>query len=111
MSFSINKQRLTRYDTGRVAFDENILNARVTYQFTKATFARFILDYSTLNARLRSQALFGWTPSPGTAFYVGYNDDLNYESLHPFTNQIVPGFRRNSRTFFIKFSYHIRRSF
>ena len=111
MSFSINKQRLKRYDTGLVAFDENILNGRGTYQFTKATFARLILDYSTLNARLRTQALFGWTPSPGTAFYVGYNDDLNYATAHPFTNQIVPGFRRNSRTFFIKASYLIRRSF
>ena len=111
MSFSINKQRLRRYDTGLLAFDENILNGRGTYQFTKATFARLILDYSTLNARLRTQALFGWTPSPGTAFYVGYNDDLNYATAHPFTNEIVPGFRRNSRTFFIKASYLIRRSF
>jgi len=111
LSFSINKQRLRRYDTGLLAFDENILNGRGTYQFSKATFARLILDYSTLNARLRTQALFGWTPSPGTAFYVGYNDDLNYATAHPFTNEIVPGFRRNSRTFFIKASYLIRRSF
>jgi Carbohydrate family 9 binding domain-like/Domain of unknown function (DUF5916) len=111
MSFSVNKQRLRRYDTGRVAFDVNIFTTRGTYQFTKATFARVILDYSTINSRLRSQALFGWTPSPGTAFYVGYNDDLNYDTPHPFTNQIVPGFRRNSRTFFIKMSYLIRRSF
>lgn len=110
-SLSLNKQRLRRYDTGLVAFDVNILTARGTYQFTKATFARVILDYNTLNSRLRSQALFGWTPSPGTAFYAGYNDDLNYESQHPFTGQIVPGFRRNSRTFFIKMSYLIRRGF
>jgi len=55
--------------------------------------------------------LFGWTPSPGTAFYAGYNDDLNYDSPHPFTTQLVPGFRRNSRTFFIKASYLIRKGF
>ena len=88
-----------------------IMTARGTYQFTKATFARLILDYNTLNSRLRSQALFGWTPSPGTAFYAGYNDDLNYASPHPFTTQLVPGFRRNARTFFIKASYLIRRGF
>jgi hypothetical protein len=110
-SFSINHQRLRRYDTGLVAYRINILTARGTYQFTKATFARVILDYNTLNSRLRSQALFGWTPSPGTAFYAGYNDDLNYASPHPFTTQIVPGFRRNSRTFFIKASYLIRKGF
>ena len=110
-SFSINSQRLKRYDTDRVAYRINILTLRGTYQFTKATFARLILDYNTLNSRLRSQALLGWTPSPGTAFYAGYNDDLNYDSPHPFTTNLVPGFRRNSRTFFIKASYLIRKGF
>ncbi|HKG46491.1 MAG TPA: DUF5916 domain-containing protein [Pyrinomonadaceae bacterium] len=109
--FSINSQRLRRYDTNRVAFKINILTFRGTYQFSKATFTRLILDYNTLNSRLRSQALFGWTPSPGTAFYAGYNDDLNYASPHPFTAQLVPGFRRNARTFFIKASYLIRKGF
>jgi hypothetical protein len=109
--FNINSQRLRRYDTDRVAFAVNILTLRGTYQFTQATFTRLILDYNTLNSRLRSQALFGWTPSPGTAFYAGYNDDLNYDSRHPFTREIVPGFRRNARTFFIKASYLIRRGF
>jgi hypothetical protein len=110
-SFSVNSQRFKRYDTDRVAFNVNILTTRGTYQFTKATFARLILDYNTMNSRLRSQALFGWTPSPGTAFYAGYNDDLNYDSRHPFTREIVPGFRRNSRTLFIKMSYLIRKGF
>ncbi|HYJ86570.1 MAG TPA: DUF5916 domain-containing protein [Pyrinomonadaceae bacterium] len=110
-SFSLTKQRLVRHDTGLVAFDINILTGRATYQFSKATFARLILDYNTLNSRLRAQALFGYTPSPGTSFYVGYNDDMNYDSPNPFTAEIVPGFRRNSRTFFVKASYLIRRSF
>jgi len=110
-SFSVNTQKFKRYDTDRVAFNVNILTMRGTYQFTKATFARLILDYNTMNSRLRSQALFGWTPSPGTAFYAGYNDDLNYDSRHPFTREIVPGFRRNSRTLFIKMSYLIRKGF
>jgi hypothetical protein len=110
-SFSLNYQRLRRYDTDRTAFALNIMTWRSTYQFSKATFARLILDYNTLNSRLRAQGLLGWTPSPGTAFYAGYNDDMNYESQHPFTGQLVPGFRRNSRTFFIKASYLIRRSF
>ena len=111
MQFGINSQRLKRYDTDKVAFNVNILSARGTYQFTKATFARLILDYNTINSRLRSQALLGWTPSPGTAFYAGYNDDMNYDSRHPFTREIVPGFRRNTRVLFIKMSYLIRRGF
>jgi hypothetical protein len=110
-SLSLNKQRLVRNDTGLVAFDVNILTWRGTYQFTKATFSRAIVDYNTLNSRVRAQLLAGWTPSPGTSFYLGYNDDVNYESAHPFTNQLVPGFRRNSRTFFVKMSYLLRKSF
>jgi hypothetical protein len=111
MSLNLNKQRLSRYDTGRIAYDVNIWTFRGTYQFTKATFARAIVDYNTLNSRVRSQLLLGWTPSPGTSFYVGYNDDMNYNSPNPFTGQLTPGFRRNSRTFFIKMSYLIRKSF
>jgi hypothetical protein len=110
-SISLNKQRLVRNDTGLTAFDVNIWTWRGTYQFTKSYFARAIVDYNTLNSRVRAQFLTGWTPSPGTSFYSGYNDDVNYASAHPFTSQIVPGFRRNSRTFFVKMSYLIRRSF
>jgi hypothetical protein len=104
------KNRLVRKDTDRVAFDTNIFTLRSTYQFTKFTFARAIVDYNTLNRRARSQFLFGWTPNPGTAFYAGYNDDLNY-GFNSISSSIVPGFRRNSRTFFIKMSYLFRKSF
>jgi cellulose/xylan binding protein with CBM9 domain/uncharacterized protein DUF5916 len=110
-SLSLNKQRLVREDTGKVAFDVNILTWRGTYQFTKAWFARAIVDYNTLNSRARSQFLLGWTPSPGKSFYAGYNDDMNYNTVHPFSSQLVPGFRRNSRTFFIKMSWLFRKSF
>ncbi len=111
LNFKLVKQRLVRNDTGRTAFDVNILTARSSYQFTQATFARAIIDYNTLSQRARAQFLAGWTPSPGTSFYVGYNDDLNLNEMNPFTRQLVPGFRRNSRTFFIKMSYLLRKSF
>jgi hypothetical protein len=77
--FRLDKQTTISYDTDRVAYAINILTLPGRYQFSKATFARLILDYNTFNSRLRSQALIGWTPSPGTAFYAGYNDDLNYD--------------------------------
>ncbi len=110
ISLDYTKDRLTRYDTGRVAFDDNILALRTTYQFTRFTFARARVDYDTLAALIRAQFLVGWTPNPGTSFYVGYNDDLNRNGFNPFTNQLEPGFRRNGRTFFIKMSYLFRRS-
>jgi hypothetical protein len=108
---SYTKERLTRYDTGRLAFDENIVSLRTTYQFTRFIFARGRLDYDTLASNVKGQFLLGWTPNPGTAFYVGYNDDLNRNGYSPFSGQLEPGFRRNGRTFFIKLSYLFRRSF
>lgn len=110
-SLNYTKSRLRRYDTGLLAFDEDIYSLRSTYQFTRFLFTRGRLDYSLLNAQMQSEFLLGWTPNPGTSLYVGYNDDLNYNGFNPFTNQFEPGFRRNGRRFFIKMSYLIRRSF
>nr|QEO74651.1 hypothetical protein [uncultured bacterium] len=105
------KDRLIRNDTGLVAFDDNIVSLRSTYQFTRFVFARARIDYDSLEANVRGQFLLGWTPNPGTSFYVGYNDDINHNGFNPFTGQLEPGFRRNGRTFFIKMSYLFRRSF
>ncbi|MDQ3256414.1 MAG: DUF5916 domain-containing protein, partial [Acidobacteriota bacterium] len=110
-SLDYTKSRLVRRDTGRLAFDDNIFSLRSTYQFTRFTFARARMDYSTISSGVRGQFLLGWTPNPGTSLYVGYNDDLNRNGFSPFTGQLEPGFRRNGRTFFIKMSYLFRRSF
>ena len=111
LSLDYTKDRLVRRDTGLVAYDDNIFTLRGTYQFTRFTFARARIDYDTLAASVRGQFLMGWAPNPGTSFYVGYNDDANYNGFGPFTGRLEPGFRRNGRTFFIKMSYLIRRSF
>lgn len=111
LSLNYNKSRLRRYDTGLVAFDDNIYAFRGTYQFTRFLSARARVDYDTLASNVRGQFLLGWTPNPGTAFYVGYNDDMNRNGFNPFTGDLEPGFRRNGRTFFIKMSYLIRKSF
>jgi hypothetical protein len=111
LTLDYTKDRLVRSDTGRVAFDENIFVLRSTYQFTRFTFARARVDYDTLAASVRGQFLLGWAPNPGTSFYVGYNDDLNFNGYGPFTGRLENGFRRNGRTFFIKMSYLFRRSF
>jgi hypothetical protein len=110
-SLDYRKASLKRNDTGLTAFNDNIFTLRTTYQFTRFLFARGRVDYSTLATSVRGQFLFGWTPNPGTSFYVGYNDDLQRNGFNPFTRQLEPGLRRNGRTFFIKASYLFRRSF
>jgi hypothetical protein len=102
------KNRLRRDDTGLVAFDDNIYSWRGTYNFTRFIGARARIDYSTLDARARAQFLFAWTPNPGTALYVGYNDDVNRNGFNPINGQFEPGLQRNGRTFFIKLSYLFR---
>jgi hypothetical protein len=110
-TLSFTKERLKRYDTGRVAFDENIVSLRTTYQFSRFLFARGRVDFDSIASNVKGQFLLGYTPNPGTAFYVGYNDDLNRRGFNPFSGQIEPGLRRNGRTFFIKMSYLFRKSF
>jgi len=111
VSLSFTKERLRRYDTGLLAFDENIVSMRATYQFTRFIFARGRIDFDSLASNVKGQFLFGWTPNPGTALYIGYNDDLNRNGFNPFSGQLEPGFRRNGRTFFVKMSYLFRKSF
>ena len=111
LALSFSKNRLRRHDSGLVAFDENIASLKATYQFTRFAFARARVDFDSIASNFRGQFLFGWTPNPGTALYVGYNDDMNRRGFNPFSGQLEPGFRRNGRTFFIKASYLIRHSF
>lgn len=111
LTLDYTKDRLVRRDTGRVAFDDNIFTLRGLYQFTRFTFARARIDYDTLQSSVRGQFLLGWAPNPGTSFYAGYNDDLNFNGFGPVSGRLEPGFRRNGRTFFIKMSYLFRKSF
>lgn len=105
------KSRLVRDDTRLVAYDDDIYSVRATYQFTRFVAARARVDYTSLQSRARAQFLFAWTPNPGTAFYAGYNDDVNRNGYSPTSGLYEPGFRRNGRTFFVKMSYLFRKSF
>jgi hypothetical protein len=104
----------------------------VNYQFTRAISARVIVEYdSTLANPLQTslertkqvgtQALLTWLPHPGTAVYIGYNDDLqNLDrtlckrlqngACDP-NNTIVPrssSYLNDGRQVFIKASYLFR---
>lgn len=111
ISLEYTKDKLTRNDTKKVAFDDNIFTVRSTYQFTRFIFARTRIDYDSLTSNVTGQMLLGWNPSPGTAFYAGYNDNFNYNGFSPYTGQLEPRFERNNRTFFIRASYLFRKSF
>ena len=111
ISFEYSKNILIRKDTDQTAFDSNIATIRSTYQFTRFVFVRLRMDYDSLESNVKGQFLFGWNPSPGKAFYVGYNDDFNYNGFNPYSENGEPRFARNNRTFFIRLSYLFRKSF
>jgi hypothetical protein len=109
-SVSYRKSRLVRNDNRVRTFDADIMSLRSTYQFTRFVFTRMRLDYDSLRQNFAGQLLLGWNPSPGKAFYVGYNDNFNYNGFNPYTGQLENGFERNSRTFFIRASYLFRKT-
>lgn len=111
MSVSYRKSRLVRHDSRVRSFDADLITLRSTYQFTRFLFTRVRLDYDATRKNYSGQALLGYAPSPGTAFYVGYNDAFKRNGFSDFTGQFEPGFNRNSRTFFIRASYLFRKSF
>lgn len=102
------KSRLTRDDTRRVAWNENLVGGRVTQQLGRFAFVRARADWSSLRANLQAEVVGGWTPTPGTALYLGYHDDVNHDGYSPFTGRPEGGWSRNARAFFAKLSYAVR---
>jgi len=72
---------------GAFVYESQVLRTKVNYQFTKALSARVIVEYDSTLAnsaetslprtkQVGTEALFTWLPHPGTAIYIGYNNDL-----------------------------------
>jgi hypothetical protein len=68
-------------------YESQTFRTKINYQFTRAISARVILEYDSTLAnpaesslsrtkQIGSQALLTWLPHPGTAIYIGYNNDL-----------------------------------
>jgi hypothetical protein len=70
-----------------LVYESQVFRTKVNYQFTRAISARVIVEYDSTLANpletslLRSkqvgtEALLTWLPHPGTAIYIGYNNDM-----------------------------------
>jgi hypothetical protein len=68
-------------------YESQTFRTKMNYQFTRAISARVIVEYDStlanpMNTSLQrtkqigTQALLTWLPHPGTAIYIGYNNDL-----------------------------------
>ncbi len=115
-----------------LVFENQVIRTKINYQFTRAFSARVIVEYDSVLAnpletslvrtkQVGTQALLTWLPHPGTAVYVGYNNDLqnldrslcNRETdggCDP-GNTAVPrssSYLNDGRQFFVKASYLFR---
>ena len=72
---------------GAFVYESQTFRTKVNYQFTKAISARVIAEYDSTLAnpaetslartkQISTEALLTWLPHPGTAIYIGYNNDL-----------------------------------
>ncbi|MGA2572135.1 MAG: DUF5916 domain-containing protein [Terracidiphilus sp.] len=72
---------------GALVYETQTMRTKVNYQFTRSFSARLIAEYDSTLAnpaetslprtrQVATQALLTWLPHPGTAIYIGYNDDL-----------------------------------
>jgi hypothetical protein len=110
--------------TGTPAILNNHINrSKVNYQFTRALSLRAIIDYNgdlpnpSLIAQQRTKKITGdvlltYLLNPGTAFYIGYNNQFANVAIEPGspTKLIQTGFpgRSTGQQFFVKISYLFR---
>ncbi|HET8644775.1 MAG TPA: hypothetical protein VFO85_04760, partial [Vicinamibacteria bacterium] len=81
-SISYTRSRMVRNDTRRLAFDQGLYTLQATVQVSRSGFCRLRADFDSLQSRVHGQVLAGWTPSPGTAVYFGYDDDWRRDGFN-----------------------------
>ncbi len=117
---------------GQLVYETQTFRTKINYQFTRAFSARVITEYDSTLANpaetsllrtkdVQTQALLTWLPHPGTAIYVGYNNDI--QNLDRSLCNRMPGggcdpnnttpprssnYLNDGRQFFVKASYLLR---
>ena len=71
-SMGYNRVAFDHDTTGARVFTVNIVNARTTYQFTRAFSLRGIAQYDNSRHRILIDFLSSYEPRPGTVVYAGY---------------------------------------
>lgn len=117
-------ERLRDRGTGASIFTNHIARSRWNWQFNRELSLRVIMQYDALLAnqsltflqrakRFNADFLITYLPHPGTAFYLGYNSNLQNldPSLRPGDGGLLRtrnNFFNDSRQLFAKFSYLFR---
>jgi len=102
VSGSYEHGRLTRDSTGLDVFDQDLASFGLQYAFSRDIWLRGRVDYDSLDGRMLQQLVFGWTPRPGSALYLGYDETGEWSSGSD------RHYTRRSRTVFAKLSWAYR---
>jgi hypothetical protein len=116
--------RLGHRTTGATIFNDHIIRSRWNWQFTPELSVRVILQYEALLANLdltsletrknfNADFLVAYQLNAWTAFYAGFNDNLQNIDLVPTAtgSRIIrtpDAFMNDAHQFFAKFSYLVR---
>jgi hypothetical protein len=106
LSGTWERSRLTRDDTGRVAYDQSLASLRAQYAFSRFASLRGRIDYDSLDRGTFAQAVFGWSPRPGTALYAGYDETGDF--LEAAAPARASRYARRTRTVYGKLSWAFR---
>ena len=119
----ISSRAISR-QTGASIFNNHIIRSKFNWQFNRELSLRTIFQYNTVLANplfsslkntknFNADILMTWQPNAGTAFYVGYNSNLQNLNLVPtptgsqvvrYPNQFI----NDGKQLFVKFSYLFR---
>jgi hypothetical protein len=106
LSGTWERSRLTRDDTGRVAYDQSLASLRAQYAFSRFASLRARLDYDSLDRGVFAQAVLGWSPRPGTVLYAGYDETGDF--TEPAAPVRASRYARRARTVYCKASWAFR---
>ncbi|HEX3569828.1 MAG TPA: carbohydrate binding family 9 domain-containing protein [Acidobacteriaceae bacterium] len=117
--------------THQFVYESQTFRTKANYQFTRSLSARAIIEYDTTlvnpaqtsllrTKQIGTQLLLTWLPHPGTALYLGYNNDLANLDRRLCTRGITgmcdpnatppraPDYLNDGKQIFVKASYLFR---
>jgi hypothetical protein len=71
------------------AFNTNLGNMRVTYNFSPSVFVQSLLQYNDRTQRWSTNLRFHWLETAGTGLFVVYNDTESLDGLGPINRAFI----------------------
>ena len=105
----VDRVNFNHASTGERVYSVTIVNTKTTYQFTRAFSIRGIAQYDSSRARVLTDFLSSYEPTPGTVVYVGYGSLIERRGF--IDGQWTPltgTYRTTERGLFLKASYLYR---